>query len=152
MPRKKQKWDSGSVFKVPLLDDSYVVGLVLEIVPELSSFVGAFYNCRTSSEMTFSIKDMNLSNPDIVYFVTKNHIEYGLWPVVTSVNPKDYLDIAKIVNYDKLKSGDIVGINVITSEVIVTAFDILNHLCPNTFAKPEYIESLFYNENSMPLW
>lgn len=153
MPRrKKQKWDCGSLFKVPLSDNSYVIGLVLEIVPELGSFVGAFYNCRFGSDTCFSIHCVDLSNPDVIQFITRNDIEYGLWPVITNVNPNDYLNIANIVNYRKLEQGDFDGVDIIDSGMMTEVYNVLNHLSPYEYADPNEIESLRYNKNSMPLW
>ena len=146
MRRKKQKWDNGSLFKIPLLDDSYVVGLVLEIVPEaLNSFVGAFYNCRTSPDMDISIHNLNFFNPDMVLFVTRDLLDMGVWSVikdnVTNVKARNFLNLAK------LESTGFVGVEVIGSGIIIHAFNILNHLISNNFADPGELDSLLYKKD-----
>jgi hypothetical protein len=144
--RKKKKWSRGSLFKVPLLDGSYVIGLVLEITPQaLNSLVCAFYNCRTSPDTEFSISDIDLHNPDIVQFVTRDLLDSGKWLVikdgVTNVKVKKYMNLAKI------ESNDWVGVKIIGSGNIVDVFNILHNLMPNDFAIPGYVESLLYKNS-----
>jgi hypothetical protein len=146
MGRRKQKWSKGSLFKVPLQDGSYVIGLVLEITPQaLNSLVAAFYNCKTSPDMDISISDIDLHKPDIVQFVTRDLLDKGIWLVVkddvTNMKVEDFLDFAEI------ESNDFIGVRIIGSGIIVNVFNILHHLESNSFAIPGYIESLLYKNN-----
>jgi hypothetical protein len=47
MRRKKQKWNNGSLFKVPLLDGAYVIGLVFATTSELSKLFNSFLSKKT---------------------------------------------------------------------------------------------------------
>ena len=141
----KQKWSRGSLFKLPLQDGSYVIGLVLKIAQELYSFVGAFYNCKTNPDMDVSISDIDLHNPDIVQFVTRNPLDLGIWPVIkdgiTNIKVEDFLDFAKF------KSNGFINVTIFSAGIIANVFNILHHLKTNDFAKAGYIESLLYKNS-----
>jgi hypothetical protein len=87
MPKRKQKWDVGDVFLIPLNDGTKAIGQIVGRVPSfLNSVTCAFFNLRVKDATECAGTLENAIRPERIFsvlFCTRDLLDSGSWEIVT---------------------------------------------------------------------
>lgn len=148
--KRKQSWEIGDYFLIPLADGSYSIGQVVGKEAEaLNSAICAFFSLRfdsTSVKFNETLTDNDLIS---VLFVTRDLLDSGDWSVISTGNPipiDTYLDLAAI------RRSGFVGVKVIGSGVAMKFMDAYHCLYPwNGFYESDYLDKFLISKDKKPV-
>jgi hypothetical protein len=93
MKKKKQNWQNGDIFLIPLTNNSYGVGQVLDLMMPNVLRVALFKNLIEKIDSSTEIK-LNYENLISLVACTREQIDYHVWIVVgnasISITKKNY--------------------------------------------------------------
>jgi hypothetical protein len=148
MRKKKQKWDIGDVFVVPLEDGTYSSGQVISCEDSaMGSVVCAFSSDK--SETVRSAVDTNFGGILIaVLFVTRDLLDSGKWQVVDN---RPIVSFEQYLNLSELRKKGFVGVKIVGSFNVTTLLNAFHKLIPwNNFHNPNYLDSLLVSSDRKP--
>ncbi|WET42274.1 Imm26 family immunity protein [Citrobacter enshiensis] len=147
--RRKQSWDVGDMFTVPLSDGTYCIGKVVGFEPKaLNSAICAFYAHRMD-EIPSSEPVLNDNDLISILFVTRDLLDSGDWKVFSQYS--DAFPIDKYLNLTDLQSNGFIGVKSIGSGLIIKLMNAYYSLTPwNAFYDPNYLDSLLISPDKKP--
>ncbi|AOR61148.1 Imm26 family immunity protein [Pectobacterium parmentieri] len=147
--KKKQKWNIGDLFTVPLKDHSFSIGRVVGFEPEaLNSAICAFYSHRidTAPDDEIVLPDDELIS---VLFVTRDLLDSGDWKIFASSSNFFYLE--RYINLDRLRNDEFIGVESIGSGLVIKLMDAYYKLSFwNDFYEPDFLDSLLISSEKKP--
>lgn len=150
MRTKKERWNVGDLFLVPLQDGTFSLGQIVAFEPEaLNSVVCGFYDCIVQ-EYQFEAGEMDLRQEDLVamLFTTRDLLDSGDWPIVGHVAPAN---IDSFADLPDLRAKRFVGAKIVGSGNIVKMMNAMQGLYPwNAFHEPNYLDKLLISPEKKP--
>ena len=119
MARKKQKWQVGDYFGIPIEDDFLAVGQILGRY----DWIGVaclITKMKISSKNLPLYEDIKIDKNDVIaaMFITEESLDKGFWPIIQqSIVNKNILK-QYFPNIDLIEQGNIIGINTEGSAII----------------------------------
>jgi hypothetical protein len=150
MAKRKQIWQPGDFFTVPLMDGTYTLGQVIKYEPR----------AMNSALCTFYSRCFDLDSPKIeesptdeevvaVLFVTRDLLDSGVWHVFKKGVP---MSIKAYVNLEAMESADFIGVRIIGSGIVRQLMNAYNGLSPwNDFYDSNYLDKLLVSPDKKPL-
>ncbi|EOF4387085.1 Imm26 family immunity protein [Salmonella enterica subsp. enterica] len=147
--KKKQLWEVGDLFTVPLADGTFCIGKVIDYEPKaLNSVICAFYSHRVNKIPDTELK-LNDNELISVKFVTRDLLDSGDWKVFSKYS--DIFDVEKYLNVKELKGNGFIGAKIIGSGLIIELMNAYYMLSPwNDFFDPNYLDSLLISPDKKP--
>lgn len=147
--RRKQTWNIGDLFTIPLADGTYSIGRVVGYEPEaLNSAVCAFYAHRVD---VFPNMELNLSEDELisVLFVTRDLLDSGDWQVFSHCTSEFPLN--KYIDLYTLRNEGFIGVCSIGSGIIIGLMNAYYKLdIWNKYYDPNYLDSLLISPDKKP--
>lgn len=117
MVRKKQQWQVGDYFGIPIQNESFAIGQILGRY----DWIGVA--CIISNIQTNKKTDLNkIEIPDnniiSAIFITEESLNKGFWPILLQGCVNRTVLEKYFPNIDKVENGDIVGITTEGSAII----------------------------------
>lgn len=116
MAKKRQKWEIGDIFTVPLKNNEYGLGQIIEYEKQaLGSVVCTFSNTKLLEVPEAKIDFLDETSIISVQFVTPDLLDIGEWRTIGHMNPpsvKKYMDIRR------LRKKDFIGAKVYGSKIL----------------------------------
>jgi hypothetical protein len=148
MAKKKQKWQAGDNFLVPLDDGTFGQGQVVVAAENAMNSAVCVFSSAHYKEKPSSLNAPNVTDAIAVIFVTRDLLDSGRWEVLTN-EPNDWS--ADYIGFDRLKRGGFVGVKIIGSanaEHLLNAFRCLRSW--NDFFDPNYLDNLLLSPKRKP--
>ncbi|OFS08307.1 Imm26 family immunity protein [Hafnia sp. HMSC23F03] len=147
--RRKQTWNIGDLFTIPLADGTYSIGRVVGYEPEaLNSAVCAFYAHRVD---VFPNMELNLSEDELIsiLFVTRDLLDSGDWQVFSHCT--DEFPLIKYIDLYSLRHKEFIGVSSIGSGIIIKLMKAYYKLgIWDNFYDPNYLDSLLISADKKP--
>lgn len=145
----KQKYNSGDVFTVQLLDSTYSVGQVLKISRlALNSVFCAFFSMRLKEGQKPEYSEIVSSNIISILFVTRDLLDSKKWKVVANFPS---VEVPSKINYEELEQNKFVGAKIIGSANVVKFLSAFHSIFPwNAFFKDNYFDNLLISPEKKP--
>lgn len=149
--RRKQTWDIGDLFTIPLSDGTFCIGKVVGFEPKaLNSAVCAFYAHRVNNIPNSNV-ELELNDEELisVLFATRDLLDSGDWRVFSHCTDKFFLD--KYINLSALRNNGFIGVKSIGSGLIIDLMNAYYILAPwNDYFDPNYLDSLLISPDKKP--
>jgi hypothetical protein len=145
---KKQKWQAGENFLVPLKDGTFAQGqVVISAMEAMNSALCVFSSARYHEKPLF-LHAPKLEDSIAVLFVTRDWLDSGRWQVVSN-EPNVWS--ADYINFDTLEEKGFVGSKIIGSAIVENFLNAFHCLEPwNDFHDPRYLDGLLLSPNLKP--
>lgn len=147
--KKKQKWNIGDLFTVPLKDHSFSIGRVVGFESEaLNSAICAFYAYRVDAVPD---NEIILSDDELisVLFVTRDLLDSGDWKIFSS--SPNFFDLDKYIHLNYLRENGFIGVKSIGSGLVIELMEAYYKLSPwNDYFDPNYLDSLLLSPDKKP--
>ena len=152
MARKKQKWQVGDYFGIPIEDDFLAVGQILGRY----DWIGVaclITKMKISSKNLPLYEDIKIDKNDVIaaMFITEESLDKGFWPIIQqSIVNKNILK-QYFPNIDLIEQGNIIGINTEGSAIIDDFIKAYFSLAPwDDWHDPEYLDKLLISPDKKP--
>lgn len=117
MVRKKQKWQVGDYFGIPIQNENFAIGQILGRY----DWIGvACIISNIQTDIKPDLSNIGISENNIIsaVFITEESLDKGLWPILfQGVVNRKVLE-TYFPNIDKVERGDIVGVTTEGSSII----------------------------------
>lgn len=144
---RKKQWEIGDIFLVPISDENYCVGQVIDQQKKaLNSVICAFSDIRVAG----SNERFELSVDDLisVQFTTRDLLDSGIWKVVKNQTP---FSVERFFNVRKFQAEGFVGVRVVGSGSIMKFLKAFFGLYPwDGLHDPEYFDKLLLPSKQKP--
>jgi len=112
MARKKQKWQVGDYFGIPIEDDFLAVGQILGKY----DWIGVaclITKIKISSKNLPLYEDIQIDKNDVIaaMFITEDALDKGFWPIIQQGIVNKNILKQYFPNIDLIEQGNIIGIN-----------------------------------------
>ncbi len=148
---KKQKWNAGDIFVVPLLDKAYAIGQVVCITKKaMNSAVCIFFDYRIydSKISSADISQLFSANVVAVQFCTMDLLNSGGWQVVSNLEP---FNVREYLNIEEYEQKSFIGVPVLGSGVLQALMNAYYALSPwDCFFDPNLFDTLLVSTCSRP--
>ena len=119
MARKKQKWQVGDYFGIPIEDDFLAVGQILGRY----DWIGVaclITKMKISSKNLPLYEDIKIDKNDVIaaMFITEESLDKGFWPIIQQGIVNKNILKQYFPNIDLIEQGNIIGINTEGSAII----------------------------------
>lgn len=148
--KKKQIWDIGDFFTVPLADGSFSLGQVVGREPDaMNSAICAFF-ARSYDVFPEGVDDLPIASELVsMLFVTRDLLDSGDWKVFAK---GETFDAAPYIDITTLRECGFVGIRIIGSGIVIKLMGAFYGLLPwNGFYEPDYLDRLLVSPDKKPL-
>jgi len=147
--KKKQTFEVGDYFTIPLTGGKYAIGQIVGVEPDaLNSVICALFSQQRNFVPTSNNQDLADSDLVSVLFVTPDLLKSGDWCVVSHGQP---FNVAPYIDVDALRDVGFVGVRVIGSWIVTKLLEAYFGLYPwNGFADPDYFDKLLVSEDRKP--
>jgi hypothetical protein len=148
MGKKKQKWESGDNFLVPLEDGTYGRGQVIAYEPSaMGSALCAFYSERYEA-MPLHLEAASEERLIAIQFVTRDLLDNGRWRVLNNgplIPWEKYIDLAD------MRRKRFIGTTIRGSFLAASLLNAYHRLIPwNDFHDPEYLDKMLASRDRKP--
>ena len=144
--RKRVKWENGSVFAVPLEDESF--GLVQAIDHWMPHWIySVIFNLRFDS-IPEEVPDFDRNNMISLMAISDDEFDFGEWPLVGS---RDCLVKKKEFSNEKFKNKGYVGGKSYEGGVVVQFLSAYHKISPwDCYYKADYLDDLLLSPDMKP--
>ncbi|MBY6286469.1 hypothetical protein K6121_08890 [Neisseria subflava] len=153
MARKKQKWQVGDYFGIPVEDDFLLaVGQILGKY----DWIGVaclITKMKISSKNLPLYEDIKIDKNDIIaaIFITEESLDKGFWPIIQQGIVNKNILKQYFPNIDLIEQGNIIGINTEDSAIIDDFIKAYFSLAPwDDWHDPEYLDKLLISPDKKP--
>ena len=139
MARKKQKWQVGDYFGIPIEDDFLAVGQILGKY----DWIG----------VACLITKMKIDKNDVIaaMFITEESLDKGFWLIIQQGIVNKNILKQYFPNIDLIEQGNIIGINTEGSAIIDDFIKAYFSLAPwDDWHDPEYLDKLLISPDKKP--
>lgn len=148
MARKKQKWDVGDIFSIPLKNGEFSIGQIIGYEKDaLNSVICAFYDIKEPSieKVLQALNDTKLIS---IQFVTRDLLDIGEWSIIGHSNP---IDFEKYIDLNAQRKKGFVGISIEGSGIMIHFLNAFFKLAPwDMMLDTEYFDKLLISKNKRP--
>lgn len=152
MARKKQKWQVGDYFGIPIEDDFLAVGQILGKY----DWIGVaclITKMKISSKNLPLYEDIKIDKNDIIaaIFITEESLDKGFWPIIQQGIVNKSILKQYFPNIDLIEQGNIIGINTEGSAIIDDFIKAYFSLAPwDDWHDPEYLDKFLISPDKKP--
>ena len=152
MARKKQKWQVGDYFGIPIEDDFLAVGQILGRY----DWIGVaclITKMKISSKKLPLYEDIKIDKNDVIaaMFITEESLDKGFWPIIQQGIVNKNILKQYFPNIDLIEQGNIIGINTEGSAIIDDFIKAYFSLAPwDDWHDPEYLDKLLISPDKKP--
>ena len=152
MARKKQKWQVGDYFGIPIEDDFLAVGQILGKY----DWIGVaclITKMQISSKNPLLYEDIKIDKNDVIaaMFITEESLDKGFWPIIQQGIVNKNILKQYFPNIDLIEQGNIIGINTEGSAIIDDFIKAYFSLAPwDDWHDPEYLDKLLISPDKKP--
>lgn len=145
---KRQKWQAGDKFLVPLKDGTFAQGQVVTAAMEAMNSALCVFSLARYNEKPLFLHAPKLEDSIAVLFVTRAWLDSGRRQVVGN-EPNVWC--ADYINFDKLEEKGFVGAKIIGSAIVGNLLNAFHCLEPwNDFHDPRFLDGLLLSPNLKP--
>ena len=149
MARKKQAWQEGDYFSIPLADGTFVMAQVLKYEPQaLNSVICAIFIEMIEKQPSGAPRSIDENKLISVLFVTRDLLDSGVWFVFgrgPTIDPQKYIGL------EDLRRKGFVGTEIIGSGNVIKLMNAFYGLIPwNSFYDPHYLDKLLVSPDRKP--
>jgi hypothetical protein len=128
--RKRQKWQVGDYFLVPLLNGEFGLGQAVVVLDKSYVVICALFNIKVKSEEDAieRVKKLTEENVFSVVVTTKDGLDYSYWKVVCNDKP---LSVERYIDLKRIESS-LVGVEIQGSGIIDSFFNAFYSLLEST--------------------
>ena len=152
MARKKQKWQVGDYFGIPIEDDFLAVGQIFGKYDWIG--VACLINkMKISSKNLPLYEDIKIDKNDVIaaMFITEESLDKGFWPIIQQGIVNKNILKQYFPNIDLIEQGNIIGINTEGSAIIEDFIKAYFSLAPwDDWYDPEYLDKLLISSDKKP--
>jgi len=146
MVKKQIAVCSGDIFGVPLGDDTYVLGQVIEVEScPMNSYLCGFYDFRHSDLDKLWRDGISLASqaPITIQFVTKELFKSGVWKILANASPANACEFEELA---ALREKKFIGARILGAGIIRKFLMACHGLYPwNGPAEADYFDRLLLN-------
>jgi hypothetical protein len=145
---KKQKWQAGDNFLVPLKDGTFSQGQVVIAAPKAMNSVVCVFTAARYKVKPLSVHAPKLKDSIAILFVTRDLLDSGRWQVVNN-EPNTWS--AGHIDFDKLERNGFVGVIIEGSAIVENLLNAFHCLEPwNDFHDPDFLDGLLLSPDRKP--
>lgn len=140
MPKRRQRWATGSVFLVPLGTDESALGQVVGVEPEAlnSVCVALMHVVVRGASGPEALAAMSADAVFCITACTRDLLDLGVWRVIGAATP-----VVPATPYDQTRAARFVGLKIIGSANLVELARSIHGLpAIKQYADPAYLERL----------
>lgn len=148
--KKKQRWDVGDVFLLPLKDGTACIGQVIGREPSaLNSVAIALYDIKGGWKGLDDFPELRLADIFSAILVTKDYLDGGGWKVVAR---EDVDLLADKKPYEHLRAKGFIGAKIRGSELVEDFANAFYGLAPwDDWYVPDYLDGYLISPDKKPV-
>lgn len=152
LARKKQKWQVGDYFGIPIEDDFLAIGQILGKY----DWIGVaclITKMKISSKNLPLYEDIKIDKNDIIaaMFITEESLDKGFWTIIQQGIVNKNILKQYFPNIVLIEQGNIIGINTEGSAIIDDFIKAYFSLAPwDDWHDPEYLDKLLVSPDKKP--
>jgi immunity protein 26 of polymorphic toxin system len=146
MKAKRFNWSNGDIFLIPLLNNNYVVGQVLDLA--MKNVVRcAIYDEAIKSEI--NIKKLgNIKNLISLITCTREQLDFGAWKIIGN---KEITIPKSIYPFEDTRVNGWIGLKTYDAAIVEDFVNSYYSLLPwDDMANPNYYDELLINKEKKP--
>ncbi len=152
--RKRQKWQIGDYFLIPLVNNEFAIGQVIgRVIKALDSVICVFFAVKVRVEEEAQKKVKILSGKEVVSakLTTRDSLDWGIWKIFNNAQPLSFNDYLSEKEVKIIVSKKIVGLVTEGSGIMTDFMNAFYALKPwDMYYEPDYFDNLLVSPDKKP--